>query len=111
MPPKGFKRHKGGNLTLDEIKKRILIKLYEEREGLNQNQIRALPTLNAVEWSALGAVLAELCVVGKLNADPTDDYREGVLKFSITEEGREFVDGWKKFRGLGAGFSFFSTEE
>jgi len=111
VPPKGFKRRKGGNLSLDEIKKRILIKLYEQREGLNQNKIRAIPTLNAVEWNALGAVLAELCVVGKLNADPTDDYKEGAWKFTITEEGRKFIEVWKNLRGLGAGFTFFSSDE
>jgi len=111
VPPKGFKRRKGGNLSLDEIKKRILIKLFEEREGLNQNQIRAIPTLNAVEWNALGAVLAELCIVGKLNADPTDEYKKGAWKFSITEEGREFIETLKKMKGIGAGFSFFNPNE
>jgi len=111
MPRKGFKRKTGSNLTSDEIKKRILIKLYEKHEGLNKNKIRALPTLNAVDSSALGAILAELCVVGKLNADSTSDYNEGVWIYTITDEGREFLERWKKMRGLGTGFSFFNGND
>jgi predicted transcriptional regulator len=107
VPRKGFKRTRGSNLTQDEIKKRILINLYEKGSGLNQNQIRAIPTLNSVEWNALGSILAELCVVGKLNADPPSDYKEGAWMYSITDDGREFIELIKKMRGLGGGFSFF----
>jgi len=109
----GRKGHssKKRNLSSDEIKKRILIKLYEKHEGLNKNKIRALPTLNAVDSSALGAILAELCVVGKLNADSTSDYNEGVWIYTITDEGREFLERWKKMRGLGTGFSFFNGND
>ena len=109
VPRKGFKRKTSSNLTLDEIKKRILIKLYEKREGLNQNQIRALPTLNAVEWNALSAILAELCIVDKLNADPPSDYKEGAWIYTITDDGRKFIETWKKMKGIGAGFSFFNV--
>jgi len=111
VPRKGFKRKTGSSLTLDEIKKRILIKLYEKREGLNQNQIQALPTLNSSDWNALGAILAELCIVGKLNADTPSDYREGVWIYTITDDGRKFIETWKKMRGLGAGFSFFNVND
>ena len=108
---KGVKRKIGSNLTQDEIKKRILIKLYEKREGLNQNQIRALPTLNAVEWNFLGAILAELCVVGKLNYDSPREYKEGVWIYTITDEGRKFLDTLKKMKRLGAGFNLFNGND
>ena len=111
VPRKGFKRKTGSNLTLDEIKKRILIKLYEKREGLNQNKIRALPTLNATDWNDLSSILAELCVVGKLNADPASDYKEGSWIYTIIDDGREFVEVWKKMRGIGIGFSFFNVND
>jgi len=111
VPRKGFKRKTGSNLTLDEIKKRILIKLYEKREGLNQNQIRALPTLNAVEWNALSAILSELCVVHKLNPDPPSDYKEGAWIYTITDDGRKFIETWKKMKGIGAGFDFFGAND
>lgn len=104
---KGLRRKKGSSLSPDEIKKRIMIALFKERNGLIQNKIHAIPTLNSLEWNFLGAILAELCVVGKLNADQTDDYKEGQWIFSLTDEGRQFISFWKKMRGLGAGFTFF----
>ena len=104
---KGFKRTRGSNLTQDEIKKRILINLYEKGEGLNQNLIRAIPTLNSVEWNALSSILAELCVAGKLNPDSPSDYKEGAWIYTITDDGREFIELLKKMRGLGVGFSLF----
>ena len=111
VPRKGFKRKTGSNLTHDEIKKRILIKLYEKQEGLNQNQIQAIPTLNSSDWNTLGVILAELCVVGKLNADSPSDYKEGSLIYTITDDGRKFIEIWKKMRGIGTGFSFFKVDE
>jgi len=104
---KGLRRKKSGNLSPDEIKKRILIALFRERTGLVQNKIYAIPTLNSVEWNFLGSILAELCVVGKLNAEPTDDYKEGQWIFSLSDEGRKFISVWKEMRGLGTGFTFF----
>jgi len=104
---KGLSRKTRANLSPDEIKKRIMITLFREGKGLVQNKIYAIPTLNSVEWNFLGAVLAELCVVGKLNADPTDDYKEGQWIFSLTDEGRKFVTVWKEMRGIGTGFTFF----
>ena len=108
---KGLKRTRGSNLTQDEIKKRILINLYEKGSGLNQNQIRAIPTLNSVEWNALGSILAELCVAGKLNADSPSDYKEGAWIYTITDDGREFIELLKKMRGLGVGFSLFDESQ
>jgi len=106
---KGLRRKKGSNLSPDEIKKRIMIHLYKESEGLNQNQIRAIPTLNSADWNFLAAILAELCVVGKLEADTPDDYKEGQWTFTLTGEGRDFIEQWKKMKGLGSGFSFFEN--
>ena len=106
VPRKGFKSTRG-NLTQDEIKKRILINLYEKGAGLNQNQIKAIPTLNSIDWNILGSILAELCVVWKLNADSPSEYKEGSWIYTITDEGRKFIEALKKMRSLGMGFSIF----
>ena len=106
VPRKGF-RSTRGNLTQDEIKKRILINLYEKGAGLNQNQIKAIPTLNSIDWNILGSILAELCVAWKLNADSPSEYKEGSWIYTITDEGREFIEAIKKMRSLGMGFSLF----
>ena len=107
MGRKGVRHKRGLNLTQDEIKKRILISLFERGEGRNQNQISALPSLNIVEWNFLGSTLAELCVVGKLNADPPDEYKEGSWIYTITDDGRNFIEILRKLRGLGTGFTIF----
>jgi len=109
----GKKGHssKKRNLPPDEIKKRIMIALFRERKGLNQNKIYAITTLNSADWNFLGAILAELCFVGKLNAEPTDSYKEGQWVFSLTDEGRKFITLLKEIKGLGAGFTFFEKDD
>ena len=106
MGRKGVRHKRGLNLTSDQIKIRILVALFGRADGLNQNQISGLPSINIVEWNFLGATLAELCVVGKLNADPPDEYKEGSWIYTITDDGKNFIEKINELRGLGFGEGF-----
>lgn len=72
------------------VKFAILIRLFNEPEGLNANALQSsIPT--SQEWARFIGLLDELCAMGKIEKISADHIRKGAVYYKITQQGKDTV--------------------